>query len=179
MLLPCLSWLHLSTHVFAFFFFFLHTVTHPGFALSVCPHWHHQNTVKGSMWEGERENERQWERERGRFRDALWVTPLNEARYTAPLQQSILQSLFCTCTVNIWERRGEERSEGGAAFEQRWVFTHCLSRRCSPLSSPLALPNCLCALPHFFYFHPILVSFILLTSHILLTSSAFFFCFWL
>lgn len=27
--------------------------------------------------------------------------------------------------------RGEERSEGGAAFEQRWVFTHCLSCRCS------------------------------------------------
>lgn len=39
----------------------------------------------------------------------------------APSTRAQLQSVFCSATVNMGER-----SEGGAAFEQRKVFTHRL-----------------------------------------------------
>lgn len=73
---------HLFTCLFAFFFFFAHC--HPPWFRLVClptpASSKHRQRFNGR---GERENERQWESERGsRSRDALWVTPLNEARCT-------------------------------------------------------------------------------------------------
>lgn len=170
-------WINLFTRLFAFFpsppffCFFLLTISHLGFALSVCPHWQHQNTVKGSVWKGVREHERQWGKSRSW--DALWVTRLNEAlcMVHAPLQRSTLQSLFCTCTVNIWERRGarveQPLSSAGSLPAASLVDV--------PFKFPARVPNCLCAccITSLFTFPPILVHFILLTSHFLLASSAF------
>lgn len=171
-------WINLFTRLFAFpppptffLFFFLLTISHLGFALSVCPHWQHQNTVKGSVWKGVREHERQWGKSRSW--DALWVTRLNEAlcMVHAPLQRSTLQSLFCTCTVNIWERRGarveQPLSSAGSLPAASLVDV--------PFKFPARVPNCLCAccITSLFTFPPILVHFILLTSHFLLASSAF------
>lgn len=89
----------------------------------------------------------------------------------APLQRSTLQSLFCTCTVNIWERRGarveQPLSSAGSLPVASLVDV--------PFKFPARVPNCLCAccITSLFTFPPILVHFILLTSHFLLASSAF------
>lgn len=60
-----------------------------------------------------------------------------DERYTAPLQQSTLQNLFLHLYCQHWgeeRRRGEEGSEGGAVFEQRWVFYLALLLSLSPLN---------------------------------------------
>lgn len=177
MLVPCLSWLHLFTCVFAFFCTISSTLVSP--CLSA-----HTGIIKTLSKvqcerERERENERQGERERGRFWDALWVTPLNEARYTAPLQQSTLQSLFCTCTVNIWERRGEER--GWISLWAALGLYPLLLLSMFPFKLPTRATKLLMCLPHyhtfllspnsgFFYFANVPLS-----RHLL----CLFFCFWL
>lgn len=96
-----------------------------------------------------------------------------------PYSKAHFKTCFCTCTVNIWERREEERSEGGAVFEQRWVFYSAL------LLSLFSFKPCsydqiayvLAASPHIFHFHPILVTFIPLTSHFLHRLFWLLFCF--
>ena len=148
MLLPCLSWLDSSTHVFAFFF--LRTVTRPGFALSVCPHRHHQNNVKGSMWEGEREWETVREGERQISGCFVGNTVKRSTVHGAPSAEHTSKPvlhLYC-------QHLGEERR--GARVEQPLSSAGSLPTASPvdvpPLSSPLVLPNCLCALPHFFTF---------------------------
>lgn len=167
MLLPCLSRLHLFTRLFAFFCSPSPTLVSP--CLSA-----HTGIIKTlSKVERERENERQWERSRSR--DALWVTPLNEARCTvhgAPSAEHTSKPvlhLYC-------QHLGEERR--GARVEQPLSSAGSLPTA-SLVNVPFKLPTratkLLMCLPHYhaFYFHPIPVSFILLTSHFLVVSSAF------
>lgn len=123
--------------------------------------------------------DREWEAvgegERSRSRDAMWVTPLNEARCTvhgAPSAEHTSKPvlhLYC-------QHLGEERI--GARVEQPLSSAGSLPTA-SLVNVPFKLPTratkLLMCLPHYhtFYFHPIPISFILLTSHFLLASSAF------
>lgn len=139
------------------------------FILSACPHWHNQNTVKGSLCGRERERLRSMVL--GCYlgitvkRSIVNVTwhPFSKAHFKA-----------CFALVLSTFGRGEERG-----WSSLWALlglypVPLLSM--FPLSSPLALPNCLCAccITTLFCFHPILLPFVLLTSHFPLASSAFF-----
>lgn len=86
----------------------------------------------------------------------------------APSAEQHFKSLFCTCTVNIGER-----SEGGAAFEQRRVFYPQPLLSMFPLRFPTRATKLLTLTQRLFffvflfflplvlfYFHPIPLSFI-------------------
>lgn len=101
---------------------------------------------------GETENERQWERERG----AGWGCYVGDTVKRSMMhgtRRPFSRAHFKACFALVLSTfgRGEDRSEGGAAFEQRWVFTHSLSCQCS-LSAPHSryqIAYVLAALPHF------------------------------
>lgn len=125
-LLPRLSSLELFTRLF--FFFFCTLSPSLVLASSVCPHWHHQNAVKDSLREGE---ERMRDSASGGEEQVpgcfVGNTVKRSAVHGAPSAEHTSKPvlhLYC-------QHLGEERSEGGAAFEQRRVFTHSLSCRCS------------------------------------------------
>lgn len=103
------------------------------FALSVCPHRHHQNTVKGSVRGGARERTRGRERESEEQVPGCFVGITVKRSTKHGTRRPFSRAHFKACFALVLSTfgRGEERSEGGAAFERRWVFTHCLSCRCS------------------------------------------------
>lgn len=94
-----------------------------------------------------------------------------DERYTAPLQQSTLQNLFLHlyCQHLGEERRGEEVERGWSCL---WAALGLLLGA-APVTvsfkpcSYHQIASVLTALPQIFHFHPILVTFIRLTSHFL------------
>lgn len=121
-------------------------------------------TLKRSRWEGGRLSGRVLGRSVGN-------TPKWGARSVTrqPFSKAHFKTCFRTCTVNIWERREEERSEGGAVFEQRWGFYSALLLSLFPLN-PARTTKLLMRSLHshrFSTFTQFWVTFILLTSHFL------------
>lgn len=171
MLLPSLPWLYLLAY---FPFFFTHC--HPPWFRLVClptlaSSKHSQRfNVRG------RERMRDSEREREEQVPGCFVgnTVKRSTVHGAPSAEHTSKPvLHLYCQHLGEERRGEERGWSSLWAALGLYPLPLLSM--FALSSPLTLPNCLCArrITTLFYFHPIPVSFILLTSHFLLVYSAF------
>lgn len=153
-------------------------VTHLGFSPCLSAHTGIIKTLSKVQCEGEREREREAERERARSRsqDALWVSLLNEARSTvhgAPSAEHTSKPvLHLYCQHLEEERRGarvEQPLSGAGSLPTASLVD-------VPFKLPTRATKLLMCLPHyrtFFTFTQFPVSFILLTSHFLLASSAF------
>lgn len=92
-----------------------------------------------------------------------------DERYTAPLQQSTLQNLFLHlyCQHLGEERRGEERGWSCLWAALGLLLSAAPVTVSSKPHSYHQIAYVLAAFPHIFHFHPILVTFIPLTSHFL------------
>lgn len=148
---------------FFFFFFFAHC--HP-----TCLHAHTgiSKHCQSSLWEGERKWETVSKGERSRSWDALWVSPLNEAQHGTPSAELLFKACFALVLSTF-----------GIGKERGWCSFWAVQGRNTPFSSVCVLfklrtcvPNWLFAscITYTFYFYPVLLSFILLTSHFLLVS---------
>ena len=131
MLLPCLSRLHLFTRLFASFRSLSPTLVFRLVCLPTLASSKHCQRFSARGREREREREAKRESEEQVPGCFVGITVKRSTKHGTRRPFSRAHFKACFALVLSTFGRGEERSEGGAAFERRWVFTHCLSCRCS------------------------------------------------